>query len=487
MKCQKLLICLLLLLLVTLTALACSQAPSTSEHTATQAVTTPDTVSNSTELSTTEGTETQTDTQASVAETLITEVPETQALETEAPETEAPQTEAPETEAPETEAPETEAPETEAPETEAPETEAPETVSPVHAEAATFLDFVVEVETGRDIRVLQLTDTQIIDSSQKRTEDRLDAASTAAWAPGKMDSVCFQYIRKAIERVQPDLILITGDLVYGQFDDAGTSLQALIAEMDSYKIPWAPVFGNHDNESKKGANWQCEQLENSPYCLFKRGDTDGNGNYTVGVMQGGELIRVFYMMDSNGCKSASSATENHVTKTAGFTQNQVKWLNDRMTALDNIMGDIEVKASVCFHIPTQDYVRANQKYLDQKSSFTIHKEVTGPATDFGSLRESGGIKGAYEVTKLGELSFIDILKAHNVDSTFAAHSHQVNTSVMYEGIRWTMGLKTGTYDRYTAQELGGTQITFNKDELKVKHVYANTIFQDKMDALIPQS
>ena len=360
-----------------------------------------------------------------------------------------------------------------------------ETINPAHAEAAATLDFVVEVETGREIRVLQITDPQIIDSAQQRSSGRLDANSTAAWATDKMESVCFQYIRKAVERVQPDLILVTGDLVYGEFDDAGTSLQALIALMDGFEIPWAPIFGNHDNESKKGANWQCEQLTNSPYCLFAKGDTDGNGNYSIGVMQGGELVRVFYMMDSNGCKKASSASDNHVTTTAGLTAKQLLWLKTRMDNVATIMGEIVVPSSVCFHIPTKDFVRANQQYLDQKSSYTIHVNVTGPATDFGSMQESGGIKGAYEAPSVGGMTFLQLLQAYNVDSVFAGHSHQVNTSVMYEGIRWTMGLKTGTYDRYTAQELGGTQITFDKDNFHVKHVYFNLRYEENLESKRP--
>ena len=122
------------------------------------------------------------------------------------------------------------------------------------------IDFIVDVEEGRDIRVLQLTDTQIIDSAQQRSDDRLGEEQTARWATEQMDNCLFKYIRNAVERAQPDLIIITGDLVYGEFDDSGRSFKKLIAHMDGYGIPWAPIYGNHDNESMKGAKWQNEQL-----------------------------------------------------------------------------------------------------------------------------------------------------------------------------------------------------------------------------------
>lgn len=75
------------------------------------------------------------------------------------------------------------------------------------------------------------------------------------------------------------MIIITGDLVYGEFDDKGTCLLELIKFMESFDIPWAPVFGNHDNESQKGADWQCEQLEKAGNCLFRQRTLTGNSNY----------------------------------------------------------------------------------------------------------------------------------------------------------------------------------------------------------------
>ena len=88
--------------------------------------------------------------------------------------------------------------------------------------------------------------------------------------------------------------------------------------MDSYQIPWAPIFGNHDNESAMGVEWQCEQLMNSEYCLFnRRHSIGGNGNYSIGLSKDGELQRVVYMMDSNFCFAAPAeeyANGNLTTK-----------------------------------------------------------------------------------------------------------------------------------------------------------------------------
>jgi hypothetical protein len=83
-------------------------------------------------------------------------------------------------------------------------------------------DFIIEVEEGRDVIVLQLTDPQIIDSAQARYESRLSVEEKTYWATENIEKRCYRYIRETIKKVKPDLILITGDLVYGEFNNDGT-------------------------------------------------------------------------------------------------------------------------------------------------------------------------------------------------------------------------------------------------------------------------
>jgi metallophosphoesterase superfamily enzyme len=74
---------------------------------------------------------------------------------------------------------------------------------------------------------------------------------------------CYKAVRQVFEEFKPHLIILTGDFVYGQFDDNGSMFLNQIEFFDSLKTPWAPVFGNHDQESKMGADWQCAQRTDS--------------------------------------------------------------------------------------------------------------------------------------------------------------------------------------------------------------------------------
>ncbi len=314
-------------------------------------------------------------------------------------------------------------------------------------------DFVVEVPAGRDPVVLQLSDTQIIDAGQ--TRPGRDGVDRNLWATDKMDERCFNYLEEVITATNPDFIIITGDVIYGEFDDNGTVLTTFINFMDSFQIPWSPVFGNHDNESAKGVDWQCAQFEASEYCYFEQNDVSGNGNYSVGIAQDGELLRVFYMMDTNACGNATAedkASGKVLYNYVGFKQDQIDWYTSQIETLKKYAPD--VKISFAYHIQQQVFADAYAKYgFNQAEKYqdinldTMEGVAEG---DFGYIGRQ--MKGPWDTDK----KVYNAMKTLGVDSIFVGHEHCNNVSVMYEGIRFTYGLKSGEYDRFNFLNADGT-------------------------------
>ena len=70
---------------------------------------------------------------------------------------------------------------------------------------------------------------------------------------------------------------------------------------------------------------------------------------------------------------------------------------------------------------------------------------------------------------------MNTFKSCKIDGVFMGHFHEINASILYKGIRWTVGLKTGTYDSHIPEELGGTIIELSNDsaDFSVKHIYIN--------------
>ena len=346
-------------------------------------------------------------------------------------------------------------------------------------------DFVVEVPTGRDPVVLQLTDTQIIDAGQVRPGRT--GIDHVFWATNQVEERCYDYLTEVINATNPDLIIMTGDNIYGEFDDKGTALTSLVNFMDSFEKPWAPIFGNHDNESKKGVDWQCEQFENAKYCLFEQKELTGNGNYSVGIVQGEELKRVFYMLDTNGCNGVSteSLANGHTVKTIGFKQDQIDWYTKQINIIKEYSP--ETKISFAFHIPVAKFVDACATYgysYDMTEGFPINIDrlQNKNESDFGIIGEK------YKSEWDGANTVYEGIKALGADSIFVGHEHCNSFSIVYEGIRFQFGQKSSQYDRYNTIDANGNVVSvFAKPDGKQSLVGGSVIVLGEEDGTIENS
>ncbi len=326
-------------------------------------------------------------------------------------------------------------------------------------------DFVIQSDEIRPIRLLQITDMQFIDSMQRRTPDRLRHDEISAWLPENFDTMCGNQIKSLVAQTNPDMIFITGDMVYGSFDDNGSTFTYFCELMESFKIPWAPIFGNHDNESAMGVLWQCDKLEACPHCLFRRGSVSGNGNYSVGIAIADRLIRVMHMIDSNGCVS----DDENVISEKNIFDDQIELVNTNSQLIKNKF-DYPVPSFLAYHIPTVEFETAAREkgYItDNSLFFNIGVDVLQKDCDFGYCNEAiDGIP-----TKD---NFQRMLKDANVDGVFVGHNHDINTCISHNGIRWVFGLKTGQYDYHSTGQLGGTLVTLSGSEFDVCHIPALT-------------
>jgi len=331
-----------------------------------------------------------------------------------------------------------------------PPTEEQTTPPTKEQQAMEKVDFIVSVPADRKPVILQLTDTQIIDSSQARTQDRLGKTMIEYWGPDQKNARCYDYLREIITNTKPDLILMTGDNVYGEFDDNGSAFLELVAFMESFGIPWAPVFGNHDNESAMGVDWQCEQFVNAEHCLFVQRSLSGNGNYTVGIEQGGKLTRVFFMMDSNGCGDASESSRANKSfrREPGFTMKQTSWYKSLIKDIKELSP--QTKISFAFHIQPDVMGDAFALYgTDGSTPVFIDYAENKREGDFGYIGYPH--ESVWDTNKKIWKGFLEL----GVDSVFLGHEHANSCSIVYEGIRLQYGMKSSCYDSLNYVDASG--------------------------------
>lgn len=327
-----------------------------------------------------------------------------------------------------------------------------------------LVDFVVDIDEDRDIKILQLTDVQTIDSSQQRKSGRLTKESADRYIPENMDVLAFDIMRWVIDFVKPDLIVHTGDNVYGEFDDNGSALTRLIDFMDSFKIPWTVTNGNHDNESKKGAEWQNQQFINSEYCMFKKGSVEGNGNFTVGIRKLGKLSQVLYLLDSHGCYGIGGEQGNNVS--SGLKPGQLQWFSSTAEAITEFNNGIPVNSLGFFHHPIKalgDALNTKYNYTSTKYGYKDALGVAQPFRPFTIKQNKDGDTGKMgaETTEYidNDYTFFKLAKQNGIKGLFFGHDHLNALSVLYEGVRLTWGVKSSKYDKHDPSMLGGSLIT----------------------------
>ncbi len=326
------------------------------------------------------------------------------------------------------------------------------------------LDYVLDFATDRDIKVLQITDTQLVDSTQDTTN--LTAEKIEDYKPTDENKAKLLYneLDQLVAETKPDVILLTGDIVWGTYDDAGTLFEDIVAHMDSYKIPWAPIMGNHDQETAKGTAWICDLLRSAEYSIFTRNnELGGNGNYSIGIAKNGELERTIFMMDSSGIYGASkeeiqSGEANYVYM---LHEGQIAWYR-------TIADRTKVKSFVCMHANSADFMTALQEKGYQSM---MDNDYNKAYYDLGmdNTQEDFGFK--YEA-KTGGMQTKEYLypyfQAAGTDGVFIGHDHSISLSIKWKDIRWTWGLKTGRYASYW-EKTGGTLITLDGSDFVVEH------------------
>lgn len=351
-----------------------------------------------------------------------------------------------------------------------------------------FFDFVLEFPEGKDITILQVTDTQAMLFEGIRTEfldergfkyesdNRYNQVYHAFFSDRPTDTYVrtWQYVEEGVNRTDPDLIVLTGDNIYGETDDSGELWLEMIEVLDSFEKPWFCVFGNHDNESQKGLHWQVNAVAASKYGHMLEGPTEnGNSNYTVGIKQGGKMKYALYMIDTNGCRlkphnfGESLLPYNpdleEIQQSDGVFPDQTEWMKRTYGRIAEEYG--EIPSMIFMHIPPiESYYAIMENYGDvYGTTWPLYTDRNG---DIGLAEENIGGFGP-------EGLFFNAAKAINCKGIFLGHQHKVATSTVYDGIRFTYGLKTGTGDYHSVDMMGTTKITIKEadNSFGVEHIF----------------
>lgn len=208
-------------------------------------------------------------------------------------------------------------------------------------------DTALSFDSDGKFKIMQINDTQDTDHMNKRT---------------------VAFIKKAIEKENPDLVVIVGDMLSDAFlfateDRIKDALNCLGDIMKETKTPFAVTFGNHDHdlEDVLSTEGMMKVLLENEYCVSATDGCDA-GTYNLPILSsdGTKYALNLYMMDTNNKNKDEGGYQ-------GVYSYQVDWYKEKSDELKNANGGEIVPSVVFQHIPVKEIYQL-LKVVDRKEA-----------------------------------------------------------------------------------------------------------------------
>lgn len=242
------------------------------------------------------------------------------------------------------------------------------------------------------------------------------------------------YLTKNIKTSNPDLMVLTGDT----FMDATKNIVRNVLDfVDSFNIPFAITFGNHDIQGDYDYNFISNYIKSTKNAMFVDYEDDnlrGLANYFIDLMDGDNVKYRLYILDSNSYYFNGISYEYDIIH------------DDQLTHMEEInKTDGDAFGLAFYHIPL----------YEEKDAYALYKE--GKIKGKGENREKSCV--SYKRTDAFNRMKNISIKAH-----FFGHDHINYTDLMYQGVSLTYGLKS-TPEIYSDDDLLGYKEIILKDDM----------------------
>lgn len=246
------------------------------------------------------------------------------------------------------------------------------------------------------------------------------------------DLKALEAIDTLVSYTKPDLIIITGDLIYPTpvqsfYLNNQTALFQLVSFMHFLNVPWTFVYGNHETEKYAFRNYKelynlvlygnSNLSNNKNKLLFYNYDDTitGRSNMVFEIINPNKSInQVLFLMDSNDYYS------NKLNDYDYIHDDQVNWYKKTIEKIGT-----KNSSMLFFHIPLQETKEAVELYQRQDQSVKYY---------FGENNEP------VSCSKYHSKLFDEATNIGSTKAIFYGHDHTNNISLEYKGIRLTYGM-----------------------------------------------
>ena len=250
-----------------------------------------------------------------------------------------------------------------------------------------------------------------------------------------LDSRVTTFIRQAVYTACPDLIVLTGDNIYGSdvgSGQTGTAIAQYMNIFESLGIPVAIVFGNHDDNGSALSKEAQMQIYNS-YSVdisYDEGDSmAGCGTYNVPIYGSTETDSVkfnLWMFDTG-----SSINQAVSSKYDYMRADQLQWYVSKSNELKEANGGVLVPSIAFQHIIVNDIYDALQESSGSGAVSYDGKSYVLPDTAApGSIMREHPCPSGNE----NETEFSVLKQQGDVIAIVSGHDHRNMFVVPHQGI-----------------------------------------------------
>ena len=181
----------------------------------------------------------------------------------------------------------------------------------------------LHLRKGDKFKILQVSDMHLSTGLGTCRDVEMTATSSPHC---DADPRTIEFVSKILDSEKPNLVVLSGDQVNGETaPDAQSAIFKFASIFIDRKIPYACIFGNHDDEGSLSRQSMISLLKSLPFSLSEPGlsTIDGVGNYALEVLSKSEHSALtIYLLDTHGY----SPDETHFKGYDWIKKSQIDWL-----------------------------------------------------------------------------------------------------------------------------------------------------------------
>lgn len=104
----------------------------------------------------------------------------------------------------------------------------------------------LRVRKDGNFKIVQISDTHMVTGTGV-CKDAIDAHGNPL-PPREADPLTVEFVGRVLDAEKPDLVVLTGDQIHHDIPGGQSALLKVLAPIIERSIPYAAVFGNHDDE-----------------------------------------------------------------------------------------------------------------------------------------------------------------------------------------------------------------------------------------------